>query len=132
MRWNIHIILNCVCHLFIFAEGSNETRNPHAVPKTMQNMKNLTSMLISLPEQCKCQQDVNIYEKGNCSTKSLKFGWREWCYVIQPSNCTDLENSTFHKDKGIYQQYSAEACSPSKGISICRINKNAANYHNIS
>ena len=124
MRWNIHIILNCVCHLFIFAEGSNETRNPHAVPKTMQNMKTLTSMLISLPEQCKCQHDVNIYEKGNCSTKSLKFGWREWCYTIQPSNCTDLENSTFHKDKGIYQQYSAEACSPSKGMLICRNNKN--------
>ena len=81
-------------------------------------------MLISLPEQCKCQQDVNIYEKGNCSTKSLKFGWREWCYVIQPSNCTDLENSTFHKDKGVYLQYSAEACSPSKGILICRIDKN--------
>ena len=126
MRYNIYIILNCICHLFIFTEGSNVTQNPHDVPKTTQNIKSLTSMLISLPEQCKCQQDVNVYEKGNCSTKSLKFGWREWCYVIQPSNCTDLENSTFHKDKGIHQQYSAEACSPSKGISICRINKNAA------
>ena len=116
MRCNIYKILNFVCNLLIITEGSNVTRNPHDVPKTTPNMKSLTSMLISLPEQCKCQQDVNIYEKGNCSTKSLKFGWREWCYVIQPSNCTDLENSTFHKDKGTYEQYSAEACSPSKGI----------------
>ena len=123
MRCNILIVLNCVCHLFIFVEGSNVTRNPHDVPKTTQNMTGLTSMLINLPEQCKCTQDVNIYDKGNCSSKSLKFDWREWCYVIQPSNCTDLENSTFHKDEGILQQYSAEACSPSKGISICRINK---------
>ena len=121
MRCNIYIILNCVCHLFIFTEASNVTRNPHDVLKTTQNMKSLTSMLISLPELCKCQQDINIYEKGNCSTKSLKFGWREWCYVVQPSDCTDLENSTFHSTDGVPQQYSAEACSPREGISIYRI-----------
>ena len=128
MRCNIYIILNFVCNLFIFTEGSNVTRNPHDVLKSTQNMKSLTSMLISLPVQCKCQRSVNIYENGNCSTKSLKFGWRKWCYVIQPSNCTDLENSTFHKDKGLLQQYSAEACSPIKGIIICRMKLKLVGY----
>ena len=122
MRCNIYIILNWTCHLFILTEGSNVTRNPHDVLKSMQNTKSRTSMLMNLLAQCKCQRSVNIYGKGNCSTKSLNFGWREWCYVVQPSNCTDLENSTFHKDKGILQQYSAEACSPIKGIFICRMN----------
>ena len=123
MRCNIYIILNFVCNLFIFTEGSNVTRNPHDVLKSTQNMKSLTSMLISLPVQCKCQRSVNIYENGNCSTKSLKFGWRKWCYVIQPSNCTDLENSTFHEENGIPQQYSAEACPLSKCILIWHINQ---------
>ena len=126
MRCNTYLILPWVCILRVITEGSNVTRNPHNVMKTIQNMNNVTTMLISLSAECKCTQSLNKYDKGNCSANSLKFGWRKWCYVVQPSNCTDLENSTFHKDKGIYQQYSAEACSPSKGISICRINKNAA------
>ena len=126
MRCKIYLILNWVCNLVVFAKGSNVTRNPDNVTKRMHNMKSVTSMLISLPVRCKCSQSLNKYDKGNCSTKSLRFGWRKWCYVMQPSDCKDLENSTFHTIDSVPQQYSAEACSPSKGISICRINKNAA------
>ena len=116
MRCNTYIILNWVYHLLVFTEGSNVTRNPNNVMKTMQNMSSVNNMLISPLAECKCKQSLNQYDKGNCSTKSLKFGWRKWCYVIQPSNCTDLENSTFHEENGIPQQYSAEACPLSKCI----------------
>ena len=118
------MVLSLVCYLLVFNEGSNVTRNPHNVMKTMQNMNNVTTMLISLPAECKCKQSLNKYDKGNCSAKSLRFGWRKWCYVMQPSDCKDLENSTFHTIDSVPQQYSAEACSPSKGILIYRINQN--------
>ena len=124
MRCNAYLILPWVCILRVITEGSNVTRNPHNVMKTMQNMNDVTTMLISLSAECKCTQSLNKYDKGNCSANSLKFGWRKWCYVVQPSNCTDLENSTFHEEKGIPQQYSAEACPHGKCISICGINQN--------
>ena len=124
MRCNTYLILPWVCILLVITEGSNVTRNPHNVMKTIQNMNDVTTMLISLSAECKCTQSLNKYDKGNCSANSLKFGWRKWCYVVQPSNCTDLENSTFHEEKGIPQQYSAEACPHGKCISICGINQN--------
>ena len=124
MRCNAYLILPWVCILLVITEGSNVTRNPHNVMKTIQNMNDVTTMLISLSAECKCTQSLNKYDKGNCSAKSLKFGWRKWCYVVQPSNCTDLENSTFHEEKGIPQKYAAEACPHGKCISICGINQN--------
>ena len=67
------------------------------------------------PESCSCATDselqINKYKKGNCTTKSKKFRGKTWCYVNQPSNCADLENSTFLKE----QKYSASAC-PTQGF----------------
>ena len=96
-------MLNSVRYLLVFTEGSNVTQNPHNVMKTIQNMNNVTKAVIGQTAECKCKQGLNKYDKGNCTTKSLKFGSRNWCYVIQPSNCTDLKNSSFHEEKGIPQ-----------------------------
>ena len=117
-------MLNLVCYLLVFTEGSNVTQNPHNVMKTIQNMNNVTRLVIRRSAECKCKQSLNKYDKGNCTTESLKFGGRKWCYVIQPSNCTDLKNSTFHEEKGIPQKYSAEACPHGKCILICHIDYN--------
>ena len=45
---------------------------------------------------------------GNCEDL-----WenRLWCYVRQPSNCTDLHNSTLHFGK----QWSWNACNTRRG-----------------
>ena len=66
--------------------------------------------------ECKCKSLLNKYEKGNCTTKSWSKSWRggkRWCYVEQPSDCKDLENSTVIEG----EEYSAKAC-PSTGLLI--------------
>ena len=64
--------------------------------------------------ECKCTSRLNEYGKGNCTTKSWSKSWRggkTWCYVAQPSDCRDLQNSTVIE----VDKYSAKAC-PSKGL----------------
>ena len=64
---------------------------------------------------CKCISRLNIYGKGNCTTKSWSKSWRggkRWCYVVQPSDCRDVQNSTVLEGA----KYSAKAC-PSTGTS---------------
>ena len=43
---------------------------------------------------------------GNCKKVMKKFKYKPYCYVLQPSSCDDLYNSTTDPGK----QYSAKAC----------------------
>ena len=67
------------------------------------------------PLECKCTSRLNEYGKGNCTTTSWSKFWRggkRWCYVAQPSDCSDLQNSTVLEG----DKYSAKACH-TKGTS---------------
>ena len=97
---------------------SSTTLNVTQFVETSSNAKvaaDLQTDSSTTPESCRCttnsELQINQYKKGNCTTKSKKFRGKTWCYVNQPSNCVDLENSTFLKE----QKYSASAC-PTQGF----------------
>ena len=57
---------------------------------------------------CKCKDFVNDNGHGNCLTDSIseKHDGQRMCYVIQPSGCNDLVESTHN----LGELYSEEAC----------------------
>ena len=67
-----------------------------------------TKLVLSAEASCKCKNLVNQQGYGNCKFKSYASqSFREFCYVDQPSNCSDLISS-----KSIVgEQFSSEACN---------------------
>ena len=67
-----------------------------------------TKLVLSAEASCKCKNLVNQQGYGNCKLKSYASqSFREFCYVNQPSNCSDLISS-----KSIVgEQFSSEACN---------------------
>ena len=51
-------------------------------------------MILDLAIGCKCSSLKN-HESGEGNCKNYAEGGL-WCYVIEPSNCTDLIDSTFY------------------------------------
>ena len=57
---------------------------------------------------CRCKDLINRHGVGNCTgAKPSQYNHKHFtCYVVQPSNCTDLTDS--HTNPG--EKLSAEAC----------------------
>ena len=55
---------------------------------------------------CKCTDFVNSSGQGNCQNSNTPKSDDKLCYVMRPSNCPDLKNSSLYQDK----QISREAC----------------------
>ena len=55
---------------------------------------------------CTCTDFVNSSGQGNCQTSNTTKSDDKLCYVMRPSNCPDLKNSSLFQDK----QISREAC----------------------
>ena len=53
-------------------------------------------MLNILYTDCKCLDEENSSEEGNCK--------QGWCYATQPSTCVDLVNSERHRPKQVTEQ----------------------------
>ena len=60
---------------------------------------------------CTCHDFINAGGHGQCKTNHSTTGGRQFCYVNQPSNCTDLLPSETDPGKKI----SAEACNKGNG-----------------
>ena len=60
---------------------------------------------------CSCSDYVNAKGYGNCQKQ--KRG-KAYCFVNQPSTCTDLRNSSY--EDGL--QFSHEACQKGQGMKI--------------
>ncbi len=56
---------------------------------------------------CTCHDFINVGGHGQCKTKASITNGRPFCYVNQPSNCTDLYASETDPGKKI----SVEACN---------------------
>ena len=66
-----------------------------------------TALITFLGESCICKDLINSHGVGNCEgRKPTPFKESHACYVVQPSNCNDLVNSTTNPG----EQLSAEAC----------------------
>ena len=71
---------------------------------------NRKKSLLTITVSCTCKNLINGYGEGNCLANSAKFGpesGKKYCYVHNPSNCTDLlESDVLHGEK-----ISAVACN---------------------
>ena len=57
---------------------------------------------------CDCSNFVTKKGYGNCKKIGpKKLAYKPYCYVVQPSSCDDLHNSTAYPGK----QFSANACN---------------------
>ena len=82
-------------------------------------MLNMFFSISNILDGCKCSTYVsNKTRQGNCMDI-----WKDgfWCYVSQPSDCSDLVESTSHPGK----QWSYDACKIDEGdyIQYCRFFK---------
>ena len=64
---------------------------------------------------CTCHDFINVGGHGQCKTSHSTTGDQPFCYVNQPSNCTDLLPS--ETDPG--RKISAKACEEGISMHIC-------------
>ena len=64
--------------------------------------------------QCGCKDLMSSNGHGNCQTTSSYLSDKLFCYVIQPSPCSDLQDSNIMPG----EKYSAEACSSQGGVIV--------------
>ena len=142
MRCTIYTILN----LLVFAEGSNVTNVTRPIVEVGNIYRQGDMILTLINDKTHQNQTTNIapafggqnftaadqiFTAGSFPTSPISAigvtGNRHNVTKTMHSmnNVTklvDLENSTFHTIDNVPQQYSSEACSPSEGILIYRIN----------
>ena len=66
------------------------------------------AIITFLVKSCSCKDLINKDNVGNCKgRKPIQFKQADFaCYVVQPSNCSDLKNSTTNPG----EKLSVEAC----------------------